>query len=144
MRKPELVHVYVPSGDKSPGRIVKWEELMEDAELCKQLFWLTTSPRTLSVRKVKYNHNVKRTETRLCLPPNRNGSQDPTHWKGFVEEKGEDIWQRPLKRSHNFSKSEIECQNICQIECQKECQIGCKIEVERISRGGITRTKVCF
>jgi len=38
VRKPELVHVYVPSGDKSPGRIVKWEELMEDAELCKQLF----------------------------------------------------------------------------------------------------------
>ena len=39
----------------------------------------------------KYNHNVKRTETRLCLPPNRNGSQDPTHWKGFVEENGEEI-----------------------------------------------------
>ena len=38
VRKPELVHVYVPSGDKSPGRIVKWEELMEDAKLCKQLF----------------------------------------------------------------------------------------------------------
>ncbi|CAL1158634.1 unnamed protein product [Cladocopium goreaui] len=38
VRKPELVHVYVPSGDKSPGRIVKWEELMEDVELCKQLF----------------------------------------------------------------------------------------------------------
>ena len=38
VRKPELVHVYVPSGDNSPGRIVKWEELMEDAELCKQLF----------------------------------------------------------------------------------------------------------
>ena len=38
IRKPELVHVYVPSGDKSPGRIVTWEELMEDAELCRQLF----------------------------------------------------------------------------------------------------------
>ena len=38
IRKPELVHVYVPSGDKSPGRIVTWEELMEDTELCRQLF----------------------------------------------------------------------------------------------------------
>ena len=36
--KPELVHVYVPSGSKSPGRIVKWEELMEDVELCRPLF----------------------------------------------------------------------------------------------------------
>ena len=38
VRKPELVHLYVPSDGKSPGRIVKWDELMEDAELCKQLF----------------------------------------------------------------------------------------------------------
>ena len=38
VRKPELVHVYVPGGDASPGRIVKWEELMDDAELCRQLF----------------------------------------------------------------------------------------------------------
>ena len=38
IRKPELVHVYVPSGNNSPGRIVTWEELMEDAKLCKQLF----------------------------------------------------------------------------------------------------------
>lgn len=38
VRKPELVHVYVPSDGKSPGRIVTWDELMEDAELCKQLF----------------------------------------------------------------------------------------------------------
>ena len=38
IRKPELVHVYVPSGNNSPGRIVKWEELMEDAQLCRQLF----------------------------------------------------------------------------------------------------------
>lgn len=38
IRKPELVHVYVPSGNNSPGRIVKWEELMEDVELCRQLF----------------------------------------------------------------------------------------------------------
>ena len=38
MRQPELVHVYVPSGDESAGRIVKWEELMEDAALCRRLF----------------------------------------------------------------------------------------------------------
>ena len=38
VRQPQLVHVYLPGGDKSPGRIVKWEELMDDAELCRRLF----------------------------------------------------------------------------------------------------------
>ena len=72
VRQPQLVHVYLPGGDKSPGRIVKWEELMDDAELCRRLFgealqrsrntrhgasclfgnWLTTLPRTHLGRKV--------------------------------------------------------------------------------------------
>ena len=153
IRKPELVHVYVPSGNNSPGRIVKWEELMEDAELCKQLFGEALGrtiqgnldaedPRTmqgtftqlekmaetaeeqehqawceLPFRQLAYNfasehfrggkcrHHVERRQSDCCLPSNWICSQSPTNWKGFVGEKGEEIWQRPLKRSHNFGKS---------------------------------------
>ena len=38
MRKPELVHVYIPSADGSPGQIVRWQDMMEDAGLCRKCF----------------------------------------------------------------------------------------------------------
>ena len=152
VRKPELVHVYVPSGDKSPGRIVKWEELMEDVELCKQLFGgalgrtiqanldaedptmqgtftqLEKMAETaeeqehqawceLPFRQLAYNFAAntfgeesvdtmsQRRQADCCLQSNWICSQSPTNWKGFVGENGEEIWQRPLHRSHNFDKS---------------------------------------
>ena len=66
--------------------------------------WLTTSPGTLLGRKV-YRHHVQRRQANCCLHSNWICSQSPTNWKGLVGDNGEEIWQRPHKRSHNFGKS---------------------------------------